>query len=686
MFKEVNDVNKYRKDDKIINLDITENLSKKIDDEIKNSEDMVMYSRNSSELEKRLRKLLSHTVDWYEHYVFPEYYDIIKAKVLFAWDIKCRLMQNWDDTQFAEIYPLISSIHDAFHAQTYDLFGNAKAIARNPEDQWMTSKAQDFNDWAESTSDSEDAEEQIKLEASLLWTSYWQFWVQIEKEKNIIYLQDWTEKKTTFDKIKMTTSHVSVFDLFYDPQETDFYKTKRKARRKIIAYEDIESQYWYIFAITDDLKKLILDHPQMISDKDYSKIYQIKQLEKKFLTKAKKRFVNNKNFDDFTFDDLFTITKEQQWCELFEYWHEDKLVILVNWYVVFDWPSPYPTWEDPFALVIYQPVPKSIRGRWIGHLLMNHQKQANTHRNAVQNAVYRNAYPMYIMEQNKIIDPVTNKSPLSLRHKAWKTFIIKEAWIQNWWLRPLTFDNISYIQIAQQALSNITSQSYEIVGISSLLQWWTGKIERVPLAVKTQIGTLKGRLMPMMKSIERFLRKKYNTRLSIGVAVLDSNFVARILTDDWQVRFSEIDLESLQNKFDIVVETEPLRQQTKWERFKQMIELLQYARDLIIDQSTGIPRIDLAWFLNQMISQFDFEAMKILTPEEKKSIIQEQIEIMQYQQSLIQQQAAQQQATQQQATQKPSDQTPISLEQLLQKIPQRKENYKNKTTTWNISL
>jgi hypothetical protein len=46
------------------------------------------------------------------------------------------------------IYPLISSIHDTYTSNTYDILPVMRAVARKPEDIEKTEQAQDFLDWA----------------------------------------------------------------------------------------------------------------------------------------------------------------------------------------------------------------------------------------------------------------------------------------------------------------------------------------------------------------------------------------------------------------------------------------------------------------------------------------------------------------------------------------------------------
>ena len=153
-------------------------------------------SKREEEVESRVRKLAITTIKYYEDYIYPEIYEIIKMKVLFNGDIKALLQATWNDHRSCNIYPLIASTHDVFYSNTFDLIPQMRAVAQNPEDIPKTQMAQDFIDWWWSAWEAQYALEELLSEATLLGNSTWQVSF-IKEEDDIVYKVDWVEKEVT---------------------------------------------------------------------------------------------------------------------------------------------------------------------------------------------------------------------------------------------------------------------------------------------------------------------------------------------------------------------------------------------------------------------------------------------------------------------------------------------------------
>lgn len=124
--------------------------------------------------------------------------------------------------------------------------------------------------------------------------------------------------------------------MFYEPGTNDFYKARWKARRKLVPYKQLENDYSALVDFTDDIKNQILNNTDYISQKDYKRIWDVKIYEKDYIKAAAAHYAaslsnSNGNTNDFVYDNFYQVVfKDNEICEVIEYWEDNKLILLIN--------------------------------------------------------------------------------------------------------------------------------------------------------------------------------------------------------------------------------------------------------------------------------------------------------------------------------------------------------------------
>lgn len=613
-----------------------EDLDTPIEEEDDNSE------HERKEHEDKLVRLVKNTIEYYEKYIFPEAYEIIKSKVLFSWDLKALLISTWNEHRSCNVYPLIASVHDTFFSNTFDILPVMRAVAQNPEDIDKTEKAQDFIDWARHAWNATYSNEEMLSEATLLWCSSGQ--VSFNKDDCTITYMKWeTEVEETNENAIPWLEHVPFFEMFIDYNWNDFYKNRYKFRRKIKSWDSITSTYTFI----DDLEnkaKAILEWKKYISQCDYNKIWEIKHYTTQYTEAIKKSLKwvwtdsSTINIDSIVYNNMFQIDFKDELVEVIEHWSNNELSILMNWNLVYKWKSPYPISKDPFVHLYLEKLPWSIRCRGIWHKLMSHQKQVNTHWNACQDAINMHLRPMYIVEKDILVWHDW-KSPKKITWKDWATLVSKQPWIQNGGIRALEFVDFNMVQISRDMIKNLLMEAQEIVWTNSYTQWGQWKVERSPTAVRARTAITSSRLQQLISSMNKLHQKTFEFWLAMATTFKDEEFNVRIYKEDtWEVFHNTVKPTDIINKFDILVENENDRLATKQERLWQVIQLLQILTPYITEQVAEgviVSKIDINDLILQVLNSLDYKWLKQEDMEWMKEQIKEKVDLALYHQSLI---------------------------------------------------
>jgi hypothetical protein len=607
--------------------------------------------RPYTKLEERLRRWLDQTVQDYERTVFPLAYEIIKYDKLFSGDRKLLMKKIGVENRSVSCYPLIASTKDAFVTNLYDVTTKSRAVARYPEAQDKTQMAQDFYDWAYVLAETPEVIEDVWHEAVLLGTSY-AFWGFTDATKKYRYISN--NKLVDFAErvYQPTAQHLSFFDVFTELSTRNFYQARIKAVRKIMAWQDVRNMYEVLVDRTPEKEWEILENPHYISDVDYKRIYDINNYTAEYVKRGVEILGNNKHLGDpYSFVNsnfLEILYAENDLVEVFEVYErrgdQCYFMLVINGRCYYDGVSPFPN-GDPISILTFRKTPGSFLGMGVGHLLLSHQKQVNTYWNGINDAINQHIRPMYIVEKG-VLRGRDGKTP---SHIFWQDGQVLESTgtTSNWGISPIQFIDYQIIQLAMRGIKDLTQEAMEIVGLNSYIQWWEGKVERSAQAAQYRVGIVRSRLQPILKSLDKFNQKLFETWLSSAVVHSPDKMNVRIIGDDYNpTRWEEVKPKDIIGKFDITVENEAIRQATKEQRMQYMVTTLQSLQPYIMDQATWLPYVDFGDVLKTMFKEANFEWLKVLDVEGMKDLVDKATEIAAYKQEQEQKIAGQAQAMQ----------------------------------------
>ena len=595
--------------------------------------------------------VVKKTIEYYEKYVFPEAIEIMKHDQWDASDHYATLQWLfWQDAKYRSCttFPLIPQMVDTFVANLYDTETKTRAVAFDEKDQEDTEMAQDFYDWAYDVSCAEDVKEVLKREAVLLWTSYAIARYDMT-EQEMFYKKDW-ELKSTWKTIKSKpiVENMSFFSLFLPPNTKDFYKAKRYAYRYIETKDNIKKRYSNLW-ISDRDDKDFMWAP--LSTYDYDRVYDIKSYWSNLIKRIQCWSLQINWSADFINKNLFEIDfKDNEYAEVIEFHEWDNVTVIINWkqkYSDFSWNV---AWA-PFLCLTYDRHPWTFFWRRVWYKLLPFQREAIQITNCIKDVTNQWLYPSFTAVKWSIRDSAW-RTPATMYWIPWKVYELTQN-IWNWWLSPIEFANPNYIGAWQNRIVWLLNQAQEVIWINSYLTWWQQKVERSSAWVQQRIAVMRARLQPIISSLNRFDSHLFWHRLAQATVFMDNQFKARIVWDDWSVRWSKIKVSDILNKFDIITDNEATRALTKNLRATQALDALNKLYQINVDPITQMPIYDLSGALEYVAENFDFPLLKKYTPEQ----LQEKVDTkMQFQEILSQQQTPQTNNWQQQ----------IDLQSLLQ--------------------
>lgn len=571
--------------------------------------------------EEKLRTLMLNTINAYRTLIFPEAYEIIKAKLLFTWDIKAAYKELWEDMKTAAVYPLISSIFDSFSANLYDSVVTPKVSARNEWDQEIAEMAQDFCDWALDVSDSESTKKLIRNEAALIWTSYGMAGWDKRTEK-IKYNKNNISVVNEREISQPTVDFVSFFELFYDISTTKFNRARWKARRKIMSFDEVKRRYASLIDFNDKIKSQIENSKnEHICNLDFTKIYEIKNYEHIYCEWN----YNISNMLSFLEDNvLMSITEKNSLLEVIEYRDDDQLTIMINSRIYYDGDSPYPAW-DPFGIVVYEEIPWTCRWLGIWQKIMPHQRQASFYFSKIKDAIGQHIDPMYTVVKWAII-AANGKTPQTISWMPWKVFEITDPQIPNAGIKAIQFVDYNIINLAVQQLNDAIMRAQETVGTNSYVQGWAGKVERSFGAANLKVAVTATRLKPINASLSKFDQHMFEQWLALASQFLDDEFAVKILWPSGY-EYRKIKPFDLINKFDITVDIDAIRDLTKWERSQTALNMLNAIAPYNMNPISNTPAVAPETIVKLMSDQLDFEGFTVMTPQEREAYVTEHLGI-----------------------------------------------------------
>ena len=620
-----------------------------IDSEVKKQEEEKknkIYQDNSTDAERTIYEKLKKILYHFRDNIFPERFDVIKMDKLYSKEYEAWLKRHNMQYKSAKIYPLITSIHDTFMASLYDNDLRPRVYPMEEVDPQVVDNAQLFFQWWVEISETEQANEIIRNEASLIWASYWMPWytTSIMKDGN-------GDSKVTFIPCLFP---VSAFEMFYSVWASDFYRAPEKFRRRFIPFDWLKDAFYPIWDWKDWMEKqlekkkeAILDAPMPLSKADFTKIYDIDAYSQTYLW----------NLWDWTptwitYDNTFNILDSSSYCEVVDLYIGDKLMVMVNGYFVYSWDSPFKYWEDftissrewPFIELTYEKWIWCIPS-WIGKKIMWHQKQCNALYNSISDAVYRHLNPVLAVVQWAITDPTTGNAPTSIGYDEWKIYSINPsyAWMNNS-ITKVDFTDYNILSLAMNQFENIKADAHTICWVNSYVLWWEGKVERSRYWAEQRVAASKARLSPIIKSIGRFYAKLFYHWLWLSKQSWASVAYVQNENEEYTINLSELD-----KKFKIICSADIWVEETKASKVQGLLTMMQNTAAFATNPITWLPDIDNKAFLSSVADYAWLKWFKAMTTEEQKQYIDDSYQIKDYiqQKEMEAQQQIQQQTPQQ---------------------------------------
>lgn len=626
-----------------------------IDSQVKKQEEErinKIYQDNSTDAERTIYGKLQNILRHFRDNIFPEWFEEIKMEKLYSKEYEAWLRKHNMKYKSAKIYPLITSIHDTFMASLYDNDLRPKVFPMEEVDPRVVDDAQlFFQRWTE-ISETEQTNEIIRNEASLIGVSYWMPWYTTSIMKN----EDW-DNVVTFIPMLFP---VSAFEMFYSIWATDFYKAPEKFRRRFIPFDWLRDVFYPIWE--DDWKKkwmrsqlekkrtAILEAPKPLSKADFTKIYDIDAYSQTYLW-----YLGDWIPTGTVYDNTFNILDSSSYCEVVDLYIGDQLMVMVNGYFVYSGDSPFKYKEDfaisgrdwPFIELTYEKWVWCIPS-WIGKKIMWHQKQCNALFNSIADATYRHLNPILATVSWAITDPTTGNAPTTIDYTEWKLYNINPSYAgMNNAIMKLDWTDYNILSLAINQFENLKADAYTICWVNSYVLWWEWKVERSRYGAEQRVAASKARLSPMIKSIWRFYAKLFYHWLWLSQQSGAS--VAYIQNEDEEY---VINLSELDKKFKVVCSADIWVEETKASKVQWLLTMMQNTAAFATNPITQLPDIDNQAFLESIADYAGLKWFKAMTTEEQKKYIDQSYEIKDYiQQKEIQSQQQAQAAQPQQAGQ-----------------------------------
>lgn len=610
------------------------------------------YEDNSTEQERTVYAKLKKILEHFRDNIFPDAYEIIKAKQLYSKEWELELKKHNMKYKSAKVYPLITSIHDTFMASLYDNDLRPKVFPMEEVDTKVLENAERFFQWWTEISETEQTQEIIRNEASLIWASYGMPWYTTSLIKD----SEWNNKVTFIPSL----FPVSFFEMFYSVWATDFYKAPEKFRRRFMTFEDLKEafypvweddwkQKWMAYNIAKK-KDAILQHPMPLSKADFTKIYDIDAYSAKYIS-----CIWWDKWIWLVYDETFNILDSSSYVEVVDLYIWDQMMVMVNGYFVYSGNSPFNYWDGyiswrewPFIELTYEKWKGSLP-KGIGHKIMWHQKQCNALFNSIQDAMYRHLNPVLACVQWAITDPSTWNAPTVINYDEWKIYSINPSYAGMWnALTKIDFTDYNMMSLSISYFESVKQDAYTICWVNSYVLWWEGKVERSRYWAEQRVAWSKARLSPITKSIGRFYSKLFYHWL--GLSKQSWATVAYIQDEDKEYVIS---LSELDKKFKIVCSADTNVEETKASKTQWALTMMQNMAWFAQNPITWLSDIDNDTFLEEMANNVWLSAIKPMTLDEQKAYVDKAYAIKDYmqQKEIELQQKAQQAQPQQQPQQ-----------------------------------
>jgi len=564
-------------------------------------------------LENRLKEQVIGKIREFETTYFPSWVQSIKDYTLSTIDRALELRKKKREFMTNEKQPIVRTYVDRLIQGLFRTNFFIKAYPLTKVDVKKTEAVQTFIDRCFSSSKAKSSllDMWVSAVTNWIWFARTGFNMHPEKVNEIKGLEK--KKNHYMDDYYSQFEWVSEFCIFWEPF-TPFYDQRYIIYRKILPMKTILSKISRLDTqIEEEHVKYMLDNWQPCSTKNYDKVRLIKYKEAGML-----------ETDNFDMDNHYEVNFDNDFCEYIEYWADENLVVMVNWYIVFDWENPLPWRVSPFKLINYTRYPWVRISDGVGTLLA---------------------------WQQKLYDALYNISFDLLRFAAWPVFL-KQPWMaiegmeETFTYEPFSFKQIRWpgkletLEMPKPDMS-ISKWMTDILNMSNFAispttYGQTEWVSRSATDSQYRYEWLKDALLMLITSMNEMLTITAQERLSDAVINMPSKFSLPVLNKSWKVDDrKEIQLEDIQWKFIFERDSESIRDINKVVERSQLAQLTSFLKTFWQDPITQRRMIDSEKLLQQWVDLFNWDPGTILTNEEyQKKVIASQKDAIKIQKEL----------------------------------------------------
>jgi len=576
------------------------------------------------ELENEIRGDIQNIVDLFDKTYFKKWIKAIKNYTLTWIDRRLDLRARKLDFLTNEIQPVVRTYVDRL---VQSLFRTSFYIKAYPLSKWKADRVKKMQHLIErwfASSKAKKALLDVWTTAITNWIWYVRSWFNAPSDVAKDMLSD-KPKVYNVDSFYTVFERVSEFCIFWEPF-IPFDKQRFVIYRKIIPLQDALVRIWcFNKTLTDEQKEIIINNPKPINTKNYDKVRLIKYYEEDIL-----------NQKEYNIDNYYNTTFWNDFCEYIERRDRENLILMINWYIVYDGPNPLENRMSPFHYLNSTNMPWT----WIADGIWT------------------------ILEwPQKLYDALYNMSFDLMKFQAGPMFL-KQPWVDIEWMtdvlnyRPFTFVQIEWpwkLETLQmptpdpsiyKGMTDILNMANMSISPASYSQYeW---VSRSATDSQARLEWLKDATVVLITNMNRLLTEVAEVWLEEMKIKMPEKFSIPIFDKWWDIKdWDEISIKDLEWKYLFEWDSESIRDLNKVVDRAQLTQLSQFIKMFWQDPIDWKRLIDTRSLLKEWLSLFwkehsgliisDEEYTKAVEDSQKLKIKLQKV-LQDYQQSIMWQQ------------------------------------------------
>jgi len=376
------------------------------------------------------------------------------------------------------------------------------------------------------------------------------------------------------------------FELFYDPtvtleeQRYVVYRSIKPIRSILKMIEVMDEK------IDVEHLNYIMKNPKPFSRKDFSQIRMIKY----WWVEATRKGQN------YSMDNLFNITFNNDKAEYVEIWTEDTLSICINWWIVADTKNPMSgrTHWHPYYDMHYVDNPWVVVSEWAGIILADIQKAYDGLFNLLLDHASMTASPMLWVQAGKVI--FNNKNvDHNLEWKPWWVLEMEDKWNMDFIVPP------ALDQWIISTLQNMLETANFAISPTSYTDYSTQS--RSATDSQARFDWLSDSVALLIDSVSNMLTKIANNWLLDMQEKMPELFELPIYNSKWMIEWwKKINRKNLEGKFIFEWSSDSIADANDLVQKSQLGEFIQYLTQVWMpwDGSTYLDVPNLLTYINEL--------------------------------------------------------------------------------------